>query len=263
MPYRIDLHRQPPDAFEVLVELGALDVEIVGDGLAAIMPDEVGQARLRGIFPDAGLDVSAAQGRDDGSVWVVRPRLVRVGSLTFAPAVASPQAGVIRLTDGAAFGTGLHPTTALCLEAIERTVAAEPPRSLLDVGTGSGILALAALSLGVPRVVAIDTDGVAVGVAAENARLNGVSARLCLVVAAPDALAGRWPVVVANILAAPLVEMAPMLARCLERGGHLVLSGIRATLADEVDRACRRVGMRPFQTNTRDGWTALEFRAPW
>src|SRR5687767_15388722 len=117
------------------------------------------------------------------------------------------------MIDGPAFGTGLHATTELCLEALEHEVTAWRPARLLDVGTGSGILALAALRTGVPRVVAIDIDGAAIQVAAANARLNGLTSRFDLVHGGPDALSGTWPLILANVLAAPLIEMAPTLAR--------------------------------------------------
>jgi ribosomal protein L11 methyltransferase len=134
---------------------------------------------------------------------------------------------------------------------------------VLDIGTGSGILALAALHWGVPRVVAIDIDGDAVRVAAENARVNALAARLHLVHGGPDVLSGSWPLVLANVLAAPLMDMAPALALRVGGSGRLVLSGIRASLAADVEQAYRRVGMRQVGARTRDGWSALIFHASW
>src|SRR5207253_9571138 len=106
-------------------------------------------------------------------------------------------------------------TTALCVEAIEDAVDLLQPVTLLDVGTGSGVLALAALMLGVPRAVAIDVDEQALRVAAENARLNGLRERVDLVSGGPDAVDGQWPLVVANLLAAPLIELADVFVRRL------------------------------------------------
>ena len=164
-----------------------------------------------------------------------------------------PQAGALRMIDGHAFGTGLHATTALCLEALDDEVRAWSPASVLDVGTGSGVLALAVLRAGVPRVVAVDTDAGAVRVAVENARLNGLAARLTLVRGGPEALSGAWPLVLANVLAAPLIAMAPTLVKRVARSGRMVLSGIRASLARDVEQAYRHVGMRQIDAQTRGG----------
>ena len=151
----------------------------------------------------------------------------------------------------------------LCLEALGEELDAWRPASVLDVGTGSGVLALAALASGVPRALAVDIDANAVRVAAENARLNGMASRLALVHGGPEALAGRWPLVLANVLAAPLINMAPTLARRVAGHGRLVLSGIRSSLASDVERAYRDVGMRLVRAETRDGWSALTLYAPW
>jgi ribosomal protein L11 methyltransferase len=193
----------------------------------------------------------------------VNARPVRVGGLQILPADSRASPGDLRLIDGSAFGTGLHPTTALCLEALHSELNASQPASVLDVGTGSGILALAALMAGVPRVVAVDIDPDAVHAAAENARLNGVLSRLALVRGGPEALAGAWPLVLANVVPAPLIAMAPALARRVARSGRLVLSGIRSSLAHDVEHAYLRVGMRRVYSDTRDGWTVLTLHASW
>ncbi len=169
----------------------------------------------------------------------------------------------LRLIDASAFGTGLHPTTALCLEAIEEAVQIDRPDALLDVGTGSGVLALGALRLGMPRALGIDVDEEALRVAAENARLNELGDRLWLARGGPEAVAGTWPLVVANILAAPLVEMAPDLVRRVGHHGRLVLSGIPSSAEQDVDRAYRRLGMRRVSVKSRAGWIALVMQASW
>jgi ribosomal protein L11 methyltransferase len=194
---------------------------------------------------------------------------VQAGRLRIVPADWPPEAGMppepgtLRMVDGPAFGTGLHPTTALCLDALDDELAAWRPERVLDVGTGSGILALAALYLGVPRVVGLDIDAAAVRVAAENARLNGLSSKFYIVHGGPEALGGSWPLVLANVLAAPLMEMSFTLARRVGRGGRLVLSGIRSSLAADVEQAYRHVGMRQVRAQSRDGWSALTLHASW
>jgi ribosomal protein L11 methyltransferase len=157
----------------------------------------------------------------------------------------------------------LHPTTALCLEAIEEAVAIASPDAVLDVGTGSGVLALAALTLGVPRALAIDIDDEALRVAAENTRLNGVGERLELARTGPETVAGTWALAVANVLAAPLIEMAPALVRRVGHHGWLVLSGIPSSAESDVDRAYRRLGMRRVRVISRAGWVALVLQASW
>src|SRR4051812_13365490 len=112
MPYRIDISSPPHDALDQLVQLGALDIEPVGDGLAAIIPDSVTPDAVAMVLGVASVTVSPAVARDNGSVWLVSPRVVRAGSLLIAPPVIAAPPGALRLTDSTAFGSGNHPTTA-------------------------------------------------------------------------------------------------------------------------------------------------------
>ncbi len=266
MPYRIDI-RSATDVdhhFDRLVQLGALDVESSpGQGLAALMPDSVTPDHIATTLGVAGIVVSPAVGRDDGSVWVLTPRTFRIGSLRIIPADVTREAGDLRLIDSSAFGTGLHPTTAMCLEALGEIIRTAQPDGVLDVGTGSGVLALAALTLGVSHAVAIDVDPAAVRVAADNARVNGLDTRLQLALGGPAIVTGTWPLVVANILAAPLIEMAPALVRCVGRHGCLVLSGIPASMASEVAQVFVHRGMHRVDMKSRGGWVAVVLRASW
>jgi ribosomal protein L11 methyltransferase len=264
MPYRIDVLGAHADALDRLVELGALDVEpIVGGGVAAIMPDSIAATLVAHALGRADVQVTPAHGRDDESVWVVHCRPVQVGRLQIVPAAWPADTNSLRMMDGPAFGTGLHPSTALCLEILDEELTAWRPSGVLDVGTGSGVLALAALRWGAPRALALDVDAEAVRIAFENARLNGLTSRLFLVHGGPEALSASWPLVLANILAAPLMEMAPTLAQRVAHGGRLVLSGIRASLTLDVERAYERRGMRKVRAQTRGAWTALIFHASW
>jgi ribosomal protein L11 methyltransferase len=263
VPYRIDVPDPPDDALERLVRLGALDIERVAGGLAALMPDSVDAAHVMTDLGTARLSVSAANGRDDGSVWLFSQRPVRAGGVLIVPADMPALSGSIRLSDGPIFGSGLHPTTALCLDVLGELLDVDNPPAILDVGTGSGVLALAALVRGVPRAVGLDIDPDALRVASENARLNGLTPRLRLVRGGPDALRGSWTLVVANVLAAPLIEMASALTRCVAHGGRLVLSGIPSSMASDVERAYRRFGMRQVDRQSRSGWSALVFNPSW
>jgi len=246
-----------------LVDLGALDVEWQEQGVSALLPDRVTPAQLTGVLGDYRIAVSPAIGRDDGSVWVLSQRPITIGRLRIVPASDGPAPDTIRLIDAPAFGTGLHATTALCLEAIEAIVGGEPHASVLDVGTGSGVLALAALTLGVPRATAIDIDAEALRVASENAGLNGLSERLTLAAGGPETVTGRWPLVLANVLAAPLIEMASTLSRRVGHRGRLVLSGIPSSVEPDVHRAYRHLGMRQVEATSRAGWVALVMQASW
>jgi ribosomal protein L11 methylase PrmA len=248
MPYRIDIDPAPSRAFETLVELGALDVEPVHGGLAAIMPDAVPADAVVVALGGATVRVSSALGRDDDSVWTIR-----------APAAAHG----VRLTESTAFGTGLHATTTLCLDAIDTLVDLDRPDRMLDVGTGSGILALAALQRGVPHATGLDIDPAGLQAAADNARLNGWADRFTLVAGGPDAVTGTWPLVVANIRAAELIELAPVLVRRIAHGGTLILSGIPVGVAPDVDAVYRRLGMRPAKATERDGWAVLVVLPSW
>jgi ribosomal protein L11 methyltransferase len=263
MPYRIDISCPPPEALDVLVQLGALDVETIDTGVAAILPDAVPPDVVAGALQVSSMTVSAAFARDNGSVWLLSPRVVHIGGVRIAPPEAIAPCNVLRLIDSNTFGTGHHPTTALCIEAIEEMLTVDPVDSILDIGTGSGILALAALMLGVPQAVGLDIDADAVKVAAENARLNDLENRLKLIIGGPEIVRGSWPLVVANVLGAPLVEMAPVLVRRLASRGRLVLSGIRSSLESEVRQAYQHLGVRIIDSNTRAGWTAVSARASW
>jgi ribosomal protein L11 methyltransferase len=264
VPYRIDLQRAGPDALDRLIELGALDAEISDDGrAAAILPDSVAPARAARLFDRDGVSISPAVPRDDGSVWILHPRAIRIGGIEIVPDGGPAEPGALRLVDAPAFGTGLHPTTALCIEALGELVAHGAPAEMLDIGTGSGILALAALVRGVTRAVGLDLDAQALRAAARNARVNGLDRRLRLVRGGPEALTGAWPLVVANVLAAPLMEMASTIAARLGHSGVLVLSGIPSGVEPDVTRAYQRCGLRPVSARAHGSWTALVLATSW
>jgi ribosomal protein L11 methyltransferase len=264
VPYRVDLRNVAHDAFERLVELGAIDVDLSPDGgIAALMPDGVAPEQVATALGVDDVSVSLAVGRDAESVWILSPGPIRIGRLQIVPAHTEGASDALRLVDAAAFGTGLHPTTALCLEALQEVMAIASPDAVLDVGTGSGVLALGALMMGVPRALGIDIDDEALRVAARNARLNALRERLQLIRGGPEAVTGMWPLVLANVLAAPLIEMAPALVRRVGHHGQLVLSGIPSSAEQDVDQAYRRQGMRRTRVTSRGRWVALVLQASW
>lgn len=152
-----------------------------------------------------------------------------------------PAAINLRLDPGLAFGTGSHPTTQLCLNWLDKFL--QPGDSVLDYGCGSGILAIAALKLGADRVTGVDIDPNAITASLENARINACDPDKLVFTTAQSASEGESDinsekfsatVVVANILANPLIMLAPVLMRALQPGGRVILSGILETQADEV-----------------------------
>ncbi|MDZ7747971.1 MAG: 50S ribosomal protein L11 methyltransferase [Halofilum sp. (in: g-proteobacteria)] len=168
--------------------------------------------------------------------------------------VDDPAATVVRLDPGLAFGTGTHATTALCLEWLEAQAPAGA--SVLDFGCGSGILAIAALRLGAAAAHGIDVDPQALEASRANAATNAVAGRLSLAEGDSPATGGPYDLVVANILAGPLVQAAAPLARQQEAGGRIALAGILREQADDVVRAFEPAYGLAIGAE-RDGWVLL------
>jgi ribosomal protein L11 methyltransferase len=227
------------------------------------MPDNVSPGEIERVLGIADIVVSTATGRDADSVWILSPRSFRAGRLRIVPAHVDSEPDALKLMDAAAFGTGLHPTTALCLEALDEAMQRAVPNAVLDVGTGSGVLALAALIRGVPRATGTDIDDEALRVAAENARINGLHDRLQLTRGGPEAADGTWPLVLANILPATLMDFAPVLVRRVGHRGQVVLSGFPVTLEPDVSRVYRRLGMRPVDVKSSADWSVVVLQASW
>lgn len=255
-----------------LFDLGASGVE-VRDGEGQPMPGArqpaAGRALLVAWFPDPAAAGEAAR-RMGGELAVVADedwtegwkkdfRPLDVGRVRVRPswiAEAPPPGSVEVVIDpGMAFGTGTHPTTSLCLAALSDLLALRPGAAVLDVGTGSGLLAIAARKLGAGRVVANDNDPVAVGVSQENARANRADVE---VVGDPlERIAGEFDVVVANILANTLVELAPRIAEKVAPGGVVLLAGILAPQAEEVRAAYVGLGLEPRPGRDEGEWSLL------
>jgi len=158
---------------------------------------------------------------------------------------------VVRIDPGLAFGTGSHPTTKLVLRFLERTV--HGGERILDYGCGSGVLAIAAAKLGAWQVAAVDIDPQAVSVTHENSRANQVAVAACLPEALPP---GRYDVIVANILAQPLIDLAPTLSARAEQGTRLALAGIlEAQAADVAAAYAARFEMNVAERDA--GWALL------
>jgi ribosomal protein L11 methyltransferase len=174
---------------------------------------------------------------------------------TTAPPPDDPEAVVVRLDPGLAFGTGSHPTTALCLQILDSLDLTG--HNVIDYGCGSGILGVAALKLGATQVTAVDIDAQALTATRDNAARNGVAGRITVQDADAD-LPGAY-CVLANILAGPLIELAPRLTAACERGGHLVLSGLLRTQAYAV-KAAYASGFDKVRVASQDDWCCIYAR---
>jgi ribosomal protein L11 methyltransferase len=175
---------------------------------------------------------------------------------------AKPGEHVLVLEPGRAFGTGLHATTTLVARALDRAKDQLAGHHVLDVGTGSGILGLAALMLGAERVVLTDIDPDAVEVARENAERNGLLAKVSLHATTDLSVFGTFPVVVANIEARILEPMAEELTARLAPGALLVLSGILVGQETSVGAVYVALGLTLVSTEIEGEWVALTFHAP-
>ena len=172
----------------------------------------------------------------------------------------------IEIDAGQAFGTGHHGTTSGCLDMISQVIRREHPRNALDLGTGSAVLAIGIAKLAPIRILATDIDPVAVAVAQENVVKNGVAARIQTETATgfhhpAMRAAAPFDLIVANILARPLMQLAPEMRKHLAWGGSLILSGILETQREKVLAAYRVQGLFHINTLRREGWVTLHLKA--
>ena len=269
-----------------LQEIGAISVTFVDRGDDPVLEPKPGEVRLwsdtsvRALFDDAdraavtigelasrlgshitgAATLRAIEARDWERVWLQDWKSMRFGRrLWVCPTVdeppADPDAVVVRLDPGLAFGTGTHPTTALCLQLLDALPLAG--RSMIDYGCGSGILGIAALKLGASHVIAVDLDPQALIATRDNAIRNDVAARLEIQGVPPSLTAAD--VVVSNILAEPLIELFPVLRAACKDGADLVLSGLLKSQAYAV-KAAYSSGFDIVQVFGRDDWCCIHAR---
>lgn len=281
----LDIGSRDPAPFEdALFELGAVSVTLEDAADDPVLEPAPGETPLwptvvvKAVFaPGADADVLAAclaQAVPDAPAprfetlpdkawereWLKDFKPMRFGRrLWVCPGglpAGTPDAVRIELDPGLAFGTGTHPTTALCLEWLDAQDLAG--LAVVDYGCGSGILAIAAAKLGAASVLAMDIDPQALIATHDNAERNDVTDRIA-VTGDPRLAAGSADVLIANILAGPLVELAPRFAEAVRPGGHLALSGLLLEQADTVTAA-----YRPWfdiaTAATRDSWALLAGR---
>jgi ribosomal protein L11 methyltransferase len=169
----------------------------------------------------------------------------------------------IALDPGMAFGTGTHPTTQLCLEALEDLLV--PGASVLDLGCGSGILSIAAAKLGAAHVLALDIDSVAVESSIENAKQNKAE-RITVQEGSLETVvtsARRFDLLLCNILARIIIQMCDEhLGEIVRPGGLAIFSGLIEEQADDVEAALRRTGLQPYARRQQGDWIVIEARRP-
>ena len=221
--------------------------------------------------PDASFGpatLAAVKSEDWSSSWKVHFKPLRVGKHllivpTWEETTQLPGDLVIRIDPGMAFGTGGHETTRLCLEMLEGVMEGGPlltVPSLLDLGTGSGILAMAASLLGAGRILALDIDPDAIVVARENLALNQLSGQIECGTVPLESLTESFDIILANILAEELVRLAPYLTERLQPGGSLILSGILAEKEALVRQGFGSQPLKYIQTASAGEWVAMLYR---
>ena len=287
---QLRVHSRTPDfAEEVLSAHGAAAVSMVdaedspilepGVGETPLWPNTITQgwfaddtalepiiAALRETLadePDLHIESSLIEDQDWVRVWLENwPPLKFTGatgrSIWVCPKekrheITEPDATVLLLDPGLAFGTGTHPTTALCLEWL--TEQDLRGKTVLDYGCGSGILAIAALLLGAEKAVGVDIDPQALTASADNAAVNGVGEKLKVFLPG-DFTVQPHDVLLANILANPLMQLAPMLAQCVRPGAPFALAGLLERHAEEV-RAAYAPWFALAPDGGKDGWTRV------
>ena len=229
---------------------------------------DVGVNLVRILQPLEELEVADLEEADWENAWKAHFSLLKVGKrLAIKPSwidyTPSNDEVVIELDPGLAFGTGYHPTTKMCLEAMEELV--EPGMKVLDLGTGSGILAITAAMLGASSVFAMDIDPSAVKAARKNFKASGLYDIISLVRGtlpnrqAPEA---SFDLATTNISARVIGEKAPNFCQSLKPGGILVVSGIIETQLPELRQTLEAAGLSHIKTSSVEDWVALLLRRP-
>ena len=266
-----------------LIRMGAKSDEYIDpDGIGMIydnitdkslkVDDAVAELKRRlneiGEFLDVGegfLSYSYVKDEDWANNWKADYKSFRISDRviicpSWEDTKFAPEDVVIKLDPGSAFGTGTHETTSMCAEFIDRYVKDLGDGKLLDLGTGSGILAIIANKLGAKNVEAIDIDKLAVDVAIDNCSINGCSSIKCHTGELKDAYEDRYQLIIANIIADVIAAIVPDVKTHLTDGGVFICSGIINTKADRVRSALVKADMEIIEEQEKNDWIAMVVR---
>ena len=258
-----------------------LSTEVAGNGWVLLRTYMTSGSRQRLARIDVGVRLVAAvapigpleirdlpEDEDWQNSWKSHFRILRIGEhLVIKPTWLELDPGpddiVIELDPGIAFGTGYHPTTDTCLQALEQHIT--PGMAVLDLGTGSGILTIAAIKLGAEQVTALDIESQAVTAARRNFRRCGINKQVRLgrgSVPHATASAGQFDLAVANISARGVADRCPFILTALKPGGLFIASGLLQTQKEEVASAAEPLGFTLVSEWPREEWVTLLFKAP-
>ena len=246
-----DLLDQPRDIVKVHMYLAP------DENPAEILP--LFKERLEASGVEYKLETSGIEQEDWQNAWKKYYHAMDIGQrLAIVPGWETYDTDriVITMDPGMAFGTGTHETTSLCLETLDSMV--KGGERVLDIGTGSGILAIAALKLGAAEAEGVDIDPMCVRTAGENAARNGVADRFKVLVGdLSDKASGKYNIITANIVAAAILSLAPHVPVLMAPGARFIASGIIDTRKDEVLAGLRAAGLEPVEIKEKRGWVCV------
>lgn len=264
-PDKLDEDQIPPAT--TLAVKAYIPEDEQSDALKKQLEDALGYMNM--MYPMPTPVYKIVEEADWAEAWKAHYHPVRIGKrLLIRPlwteVELQPDDVEIALDPGMAFGTGTHPTTQLCLEATEDLLV--PGAQVLDLGTGSGILAIAAAKLGAAHVLALDNDAIAVEAAIENAEQNGAAAKITVQEGSLETVVGsarRFDLILVNILARIIIQMCSQhLGEVVRPGGLAIFSGIIVEQADDVEAALRSTGLQPYARRVQGDWVVIEARRP-
>jgi ribosomal protein L11 methyltransferase len=246
-----DLLDQPRDIVKVHMYLAP------DENPAEILP--LFKERLEASGVEYKLETSGIEQEDWQNAWKKYYHAMDIGQrLAIVPGWETYDTDriVITMDPGMAFGTGTHETTSLCLETLDSMV--KGGERVLDIGTGSGILAIAALKLGAAEAEGVDIDPMCVRTAGENAKRNGVAEHFTVLVGdLSDKASGKYNIITANIVAAAILSLAPHVPVLMAPGARFIASGIIDTRKDEVLAGLRAAGLEPVEIKEKRGWVCV------
>ncbi len=249
-----DLLDQPRDVVKVHMYLAP------DENLAEVLP--LFRERLDASGIEYTLSTTGVEQEDWQNAWKKYYHAMDIGQrLAIVPGWEEYQTDrtVITMDPGMAFGTGTHETTSLCLEVLDARI--KGGERMLDIGTGSGILAIAALKLGAAEAEGVDIDPMCVRTAGENAQRNGVQDRFKVLVGdLSDKASGVYNIITANIVASAILSLAPHVPALMAPGAVFIASGIIDTRKEEVLEGLRAAGLDSFEVHEKRGWVCIVCR---